>query len=79
MLISQLREEGFSVKLIYITGILLTLLAFDGPRRFALNLCGYAHSGAQTQPARTTQPARKHPRDLTVPRQFRGYNGPRDA
>lgn len=67
------------MKLIYTGGILLSLLAFDGPRHFVFQAFEHPRGGARLEPGRAAQPARKRPRDLTVPRQFRGYNGPRDA
>jgi hypothetical protein len=67
------------VKFVYIIGILLALLAFEGPRKLIFHLVDPAHGGAKLEPGRMVQPVRKHPRDLTVPKYFRGYNGPRDA
>jgi hypothetical protein len=73
------NQGDSALKLIYITGILLTSMAFNAPRQFALRVFGQARGGVQLEPGKMAPPARKHHRDLTVPRYFRGYNGPRDA
>jgi hypothetical protein len=74
--------EDFSLKkALYVTGILLSLLGFEGPRHHFLNFFNHAGSGAQLEPAKASQPLhrRTSPLDRTVPHYLRPYNGPRDA
>jgi hypothetical protein len=68
-------------KALYATGILLSLMGFEAPRHYVLQLLHHAGSGAQVEPEKTAQPMRRRtsPLDRTVPHYLRPYNGPRDA